>query len=254
MRSGQTVSQYFNDVLMAILRLQGVLLKTPEPITANCTDDRWRCFQNCLGALDGTYVRVRVPVISKPRYRTRKGEIATNVLGVCSQDMQFIYVLPGWEGSASDSRVLRDAVNRPNGLKVPTDTGYTNGEGFLASYRGQCYHFSTSRERGIPVNPEEFFNMKHSAAHNVIETCFGLLKIRWAILRTTSYYPIKTQGHIITACCLLHNLNRREMPVDPFEVELNNTPTPQSNLGEEFINIVEPSNQWSDWRDALANI
>ncbi|CAL5324843.1 unnamed protein product [Camellia sinensis] len=56
--------------------------------------------------------------------------------------MQFIYVLPGWEGSASDSRVLRDAVNRPNGLKVPTghyyliDAGYTNGEGFLAPYRG----------------------------------------------------------------------------------------------------------------------
>ena len=55
----------------------------------------------------------------KPRYRTRKNEIATNVLGVCSQDMQFIYVLPGWEGSTSDSRVLRDAVSRGNGLIVP---------------------------------------------------------------------------------------------------------------------------------------
>lgn len=55
----------------------------------------------------------------KPRYRTRKNEIATNVLGVCSQDMKFIYVLPGWEGSAADSRVLRDAVSRPNGLQVP---------------------------------------------------------------------------------------------------------------------------------------
>nr|XP_048322668.1 uncharacterized protein LOC112489630 isoform X3 [Ziziphus jujuba var. spinosa] len=34
--------------------------------------------------------------------------------------MEFIFVLPGWEGSASDSRVLRDAISRPNGLKVPT--------------------------------------------------------------------------------------------------------------------------------------
>ena len=55
----------------------------------------------------------------KPRYRTRKNEIATNVLGVCSQDMQFIYVFPGWEGSTSDSRVLRDAVSKRNGLTVP---------------------------------------------------------------------------------------------------------------------------------------
>lgn len=32
--------------------------------------------------------------------------------------MQFIYVLAGWEGSAHDGRVLRDAISRPYGLKV----------------------------------------------------------------------------------------------------------------------------------------
>lgn len=42
-----------------------------------------------------------------------------NVLGVCSPEMEFIYVLPGWEGSAHDGRILRDAISRPNGLKVP---------------------------------------------------------------------------------------------------------------------------------------
>ena len=42
------------------------------------------------------------------------------MLGVCSRDMEFIFVLPGWEGSASDSRVLRDAISRPNGLRVPS--------------------------------------------------------------------------------------------------------------------------------------
>ena len=33
--------------------------------------------------------------------------------------MQFIYVLAGWEGSAADYRVLRNAISRKNGLKVP---------------------------------------------------------------------------------------------------------------------------------------
>lgn len=75
--------------------------------------------QNCLGALDGTHIRVKVPERDKPRYRTRKSEIATNVLGACSQDLRFIYVLPGWEGSAHDARVLKDALSRRNGLKVP---------------------------------------------------------------------------------------------------------------------------------------
>ena len=60
-----------------------------------------------------------MPLADKPRYRNRKGEITTNVLGVCSQDGQFIYVLAGWEGSAADGRVLRDAISRRHGLRVP---------------------------------------------------------------------------------------------------------------------------------------
>ena len=71
-----------------------------------------------MGALDGTYIPVTVPVADSARYRTRKGHLATNVLGVCTRDMQFAYVLSGWEGSEADSRVLRDAISRHNGLKI----------------------------------------------------------------------------------------------------------------------------------------
>ena len=73
-----------------------------------------------MGALDGTYIKVHVPELDKSRYSTRKSEIATNVLGVCSRNMEFIFILPGWEDSASDSRVLRDVIDRPNGLRVPS--------------------------------------------------------------------------------------------------------------------------------------
>jgi hypothetical protein len=77
-----------------------------------------------LGALDGTHVKVTVPTKLKGRYRSRKGEIVTNVLGVCAPDMQFIYVLPGWEGSAHDRCVLRDAISRLDGLRVPQGEFY----------------------------------------------------------------------------------------------------------------------------------
>ena len=73
-----------------------------------------------MGALDETYIKVRILEKDKSRYRTRKGDIATNVLGVCSRDMEFIFVMSGWESSASDSRVLRDAISRSNGLRVPS--------------------------------------------------------------------------------------------------------------------------------------
>ncbi|KAK9288378.1 hypothetical protein L1049_016832 [Liquidambar formosana] len=119
MRSGETISRHFNKVLKGVIRLQSHLLKQPEAVTETSTDPKWKWFKNCLGALDGTYIRINVHKVDKLRYRTRKNDIATNVLGVCSQDMQFTFVLPGWEGSAADSWVLRDAVSRRYSLKVP---------------------------------------------------------------------------------------------------------------------------------------
>ncbi|KAL0556206.1 hypothetical protein IC582_004716 [Cucumis melo] len=136
-RSGEIVSRHFNIVLLTILRPYKELIKRPVPVTSNCNDQCWKCFevgiikvhyisplhashlfqrvyfnlQNCLGALDGTYIKVNVPAGDRPTFRTRKGEIATNVLGVCDTKGDFVYVLAGWEGSAADSRILRDALS-----------------------------------------------------------------------------------------------------------------------------------------------
>ena len=167
--------------------------------------------------------------------------------------MQFIYVLPGWEGSAHDGRVLRDAISRDDGLKIPqgiivttslsfsmflectwtnkvyvlfkfkgcyylVDAGYCNAPGFLAPFRGERYHLNEFHGQQ-PQSAEEYFNMKHSKARNVIERCFGLLKGRWKILASPSFFPIGTQIRIILACCLLHNLIRKYMSVYPLELE-----------------------------------
>ncbi|MBA0880316.1 hypothetical protein Goshw_000488 [Gossypium schwendimanii] len=94
-------------------------IEQAEPITANSIDPRWKLFKNCLGALDGTHIKIRVPIVDKPRYRTRKVDIATNMLGVCTPDMHFVYVIPSWENSIADGRVLRDAISRRHGLTVP---------------------------------------------------------------------------------------------------------------------------------------
>ena len=67
---------------------------------------------------------VNVDKIDMPWYRTRKGDIAINVLGVCNRDMKFIFVFLGWEGFATDSRVLRDAISRLNRLRVLNDKIY----------------------------------------------------------------------------------------------------------------------------------
>ncbi|XP_062112444.1 uncharacterized protein LOC133823596 [Humulus lupulus] len=166
------------------------------------------------------------------------------------------------EGSAADGRVLRDAIRRTNGLCVPNghnylvDGEYTNCKGFLAPYRGQRYHLNQWEDGNPPINPQEFFNMKHSSARNVIERCFGAIKNRWAILRSPSFYPIKTQNRIILACCLLHKFIRREMPTDNIDMHPEN----ESDSGDEedsmdadgSIRSIEASEGWTTFRNHLA--
>ncbi|MFQ6643060.1 hypothetical protein Gotur_018188 [Gossypium turneri] len=69
-RFGETVSKLFHNVSNVVIRLQDVLSKKAEPITANSTGLRWKWFKNCLSALDETHIKIRVPTIDKRRYRT----------------------------------------------------------------------------------------------------------------------------------------------------------------------------------------
>ncbi|KAL6216676.1 hypothetical protein ACLB2K_009897 [Fragaria x ananassa] len=56
--------------------------------------------------------------VARPSHRRISPQ---NVLAACNFDLQFIYVLSGWEGSAHDSKVLNYDISRRNGLKVPSD-------------------------------------------------------------------------------------------------------------------------------------
>ncbi|MFQ6656906.1 hypothetical protein Gotur_026816 [Gossypium turneri] len=182
------------------------------------------------------------------------------MLGVCTPDMQFVYVLPSWEGTVADGRVLRDAISRRHGLKVPhgcyylVDAGYTNCEGFLAPFRGQRYHLNEWRQGYQPSSLQEFFNMKHASTRNVIERCFGLLKLRWGILRSPSFYLVRVHNRIIIACCLLHNFIRTHMSIDSIAAEVGEG-LPSNVVDDDEPNIanIHPSDAWAAWRLELAN-
>jgi hypothetical protein len=72
-----------------------------------------------------------VPVADQGRYRNKKHHISTNMLGVVDWNMKFLYVLPSWEGSACDGRVLRDAMSHQDGFVVPKGTTLCLGILFL---------------------------------------------------------------------------------------------------------------------------
>jgi hypothetical protein len=75
--------------------------------------------QDCIGAIDCTHVRVKVPIELAPRYRGRKDYPTQNVLAACTFELKFTYVLVGWEGIASDSRIVKSILTHRYPLKVP---------------------------------------------------------------------------------------------------------------------------------------
>lgn len=86
--------------------------------------------------------------------------------------------------------------------------------------------------------------MKHSSARNMIERCFGVLKMRWAILISPPFYPIRTVNRIVMACCLLHNLIKREMTIDLMEEYYNMSGPKRRRRYEEHIDTIESSDEW----------
>ena len=235
-RSLETTSRHFGNVLTAILSLTREFIKLPEPTATPPDDYKWKWFPNALGALDGCHIDVFVRVADKGRYRNRKHDITTNMLGVVDWNMKFIYVLPGWEGLASDSKVLKDAmrIDRQDAFVVPegtslcswlsfshvyfvtnlcichigkyylVDAGYTNGPGFLSPFRSTRYHLKEWAASILgPQTEKELYNLRHSRARNVVERCFGLLKKKWAILRSCSFFPIEEQVIHVDMDCRL---------------------------------------------------
>lgn len=108
-------------ILRGTLSLNGEFIKLPNPSVEPLDYYKWKWFGNALGALDGCHVAVSVNSADQGRYRNRKQAISTNMLGAVDWNMKFLYVLPGWEGSVSDSRVLCDAMrnNRQDAFVVP---------------------------------------------------------------------------------------------------------------------------------------
>ncbi|XP_073120063.1 uncharacterized protein [Henckelia pumila] len=121
-RSHYNTSQNFNKVLKALHSIVADMMVKPGAAVPEKIRESTRFypyFKDCIGAIDGTHIPATVFGRDTNSYRNRHGTISQNVLAACNFDLEFIYVLSGWEGSAHDSSVLTDALSRNNGLKVP---------------------------------------------------------------------------------------------------------------------------------------
>ncbi|XP_076882681.1 uncharacterized protein LOC143531222 [Bidens hawaiensis] len=177
-RSGSTTSRCLHRVLRAILSLENRYLQQPKgDIVPKEIQEKKRFhpfLNDCIGEIDGTHVRVR--------------------------------------GTASDSRIIKNALTREDKLIIPTgkycliDAGLPHTSTLMAPYRGVRYHLKEYSTRA-PENAKELFNLCHASLRNAIERAFGVLKKRFPIIRSTTepFYSCETQSSIFLACCILHH-------------------------------------------------
>ena len=59
-------------------------------------------------------------------------------------NMEFLYVLPGWEGSMADGRIFENAQNEdftiPDGRYYLANASYANCDALMVPYCGVRYH------------------------------------------------------------------------------------------------------------------
>ncbi|KAK2642879.1 hypothetical protein Ddye_024642 [Dipteronia dyeriana] len=122
---------------------------------------------DCIGAIDGTHIRVSLPVDEQIPYIGRKGFPTQNIMVVCGFDMFFTFVWQGWEGSAHDTRIFLEVIRNIE-LKFPippddkyylVDTGYPNMKGYLAPYKDIEFESYNEDKDYMSEDEESYMNL-----------------------------------------------------------------------------------------------
>jgi hypothetical protein len=113
----ETVSIKFDHILDCVIKLSKDIIRPKNP-TLSTVRQRLQqprfdpYFNNAIGAIDGTHIKVVVPANKVVQYMGRHGYTGQNVMGICDFDLRFTFVVAGWHGSVHDMRVFSDTRNK----------------------------------------------------------------------------------------------------------------------------------------------
>ena len=98
-------------------------------------------FEGAIGAIDGTHIACTPSADERDACRNRKGFTSQNCLVCCDFEMNFTYVLSGWEGSMANVTLYHDAQMSdfaiPAGMYYLADAGFPSCLQLLLLYCGQ---------------------------------------------------------------------------------------------------------------------
>jgi hypothetical protein len=225
-----TLRQFFDIIIERFLAEKIVFPNTESEINKVTNGfKRIGKFSNAIGAIDGSHIPIKAPHLFPVDYFNRKGFYSIVLQAVVDHEKKFLDICVGWPGSTHDSRILvnSDLYNKLNNQNNLAMTSFNNkyilGDG---GYPNLSWLIVPYKDIGRGLTPKQlYFNLKHSQTRIKVEQAFGLLKGRWRCLLNKLEVSFEIVSHIVTVCCILHNICEERCDFLPSEEQYHDTGT-----------------------------
>ncbi|XP_062418244.1 uncharacterized protein LOC134129044 [Pungitius pungitius] len=162
-------------------------------------------FHNVVGAIDGTHIRIKPPVLHRLDYLNYKGFYSINMQAICDAEGRFLDIFVGYPGSVHDTRVMKNSSFYTSGRYPPPGYIILGDGGYPCLQTPIC--LLTPYKEPVRGRVQQRFNYRQSKARSIIERAFGVMKTRW---RSTLFRALEVKPtfapQVIASCAFLHNV------------------------------------------------
>ncbi|XP_068088590.1 protein SLX4IP isoform X3 [Hyperolius riggenbachi] len=233
----------------------------PEP-----TEEKWRAisegfqktchFPNCIGALDGKRIRIKMPPKNASETSNYKKDFSVVLMAIADSTHHFVAVDVGAYRSADDPKIFRSSLMGKKILEgkfnMPTPRPIEKGGDPFPFVFVADEAFSLSNnimkpypKRGLDATGK-IFNYRLSRAQNQVEYAFGILANKWRIFQSTIQLKPLHVGMIVKSACALHNfvLEREGYNEDLLEHNMEDLEWPSVRYPDHAANVREKFAQY----------
>lgn len=161
---------------------------------------------NVIGAIDGTYVKIKAPKDFPENYINRKCFHGITLQAICDHQLNFTNCFTGYPSSVTDTRIFRNSDIYREFLTNPGNY-FPNNEYIIGdkAYPVTVWCIPPYVERRRLNEIERYFNRKHAQTRQCIERAFALFFGRFRRMRDLDMSRVHRIPATILASCTLHN-------------------------------------------------